>query len=227
MSSDVVFKIGVTHAHFWLDGKTPFWIDELNNVVMNGASSSTYCFTIQVGTGSNMEFLFAAFWINRTTTVSSTVEKVSKFTVHPPTSNIGRCALDVDERTPATLSVKAWLKFSALIRFELDIVDISFFLQRIEFRTFQSFFGLPQALVPQWVLRPFWAHERSKPGARYARRCFSESCLSESCLTEAPCGITITRPTGGYVGHVVDRRLCGSRPLARGRGQADRLGNKQ
>ena len=41
------------------------------------------------------------------------------------------------------------------------------------------------ALVPQWVLRPFSAHERSKPGARYARRCFSESCLCESCLSEA------------------------------------------
>ena len=46
-----------------------------------------------------------------------------------------------------------------------------------------------QALVPQWVLRPFWAHERSKLGARYATRCLSESCLSESCLTEASSGI--------------------------------------
>ena len=44
---------------------------------------------------------------------------------------------------------------------------------------------------PQWVLRPFWAHERSKPGARYATRCFSESCLSESCLSEASSGITL------------------------------------
>ena len=48
-----------------------------------------------------------------------------------------------------------------------------------------------QALVPQWVLRPFWAHERSKPGARYATRCFSESCLSESCLSEALSGTTL------------------------------------
>ena len=45
--------------------------------------------------------------------------------------------------------------------------------------------------MPQWVLRPFWAHECSKPGARYDRRCFSESCLSESCLTEATCGISL------------------------------------
>ena len=51
-----------------------------------------------------------------------------------------------------------------------------------------------QALVPQWVLRPFWAHERSKPGARYATRCLSESCLSESCLTEASSGITFKTP---------------------------------
>ena len=40
-------------------------------------------------------------------------------------------------------------------------------------------------VVPHWVLRPFWAHERSKPGARYARRCFNESCLSASCFSEA------------------------------------------
>ena len=47
-----------------------------------------------------------------------------------------------------------------------------------------------RALLPQWGMRPFQAHERSKPGARYATRCLSESCLSESCLTEASSGIT-------------------------------------
>ena len=43
----------------------------------------------------------------------------------------------------------------------------------------------------QWVFRPFWAHERSKPGARYDRRCFSESCLSESCFSESSSGTTL------------------------------------
>ena len=37
-----------------------------------------------------------------------------------------------------------------------------------------------QALVPQWVLRPFWAHERSKPGARYDRLSKSWFKFSES-----------------------------------------------
>ena len=40
-----------------------------------------------------------------------------------------------------------------------------------------------------WILESDWVHERLnerlKPGARYAKRCFSESCLSESCLSEA------------------------------------------
>ena len=57
-----------------------------------------------------------------------------------------------------------------------------------------------QALVPQWVLRPFWAHdESSKPGARYATRCFSESCLSEASsgttfIVCKLCKITYYRP---------------------------------
>ena len=41
------------------------------------------------------------------------------------------------------------------------------------------------AIVPQRVLRPFWAHERSTPDARYDRRCFIEACLCESFLTDA------------------------------------------
>ena len=56
-----------------------------------------------------------------------------------------------------------------------------------------------QALVPQWVLRPFWAHERSKPGARYATRCFSESCLSESCLSGASSGTTLIDAVGIFM----------------------------
>ena len=63
-----------------------------------------------------------------------------------------------------------------------------------------------QALVPQWVLRPFWAHERSKPGARYARRCFSESCLSESCLSEATSVITIRKSVARLPPEEPDKR---------------------
>ena len=117
MSNNAFFKIGVrqpgtgTLLTRW-EISIPNWTTMLLQMVQ----VCQHCFTIQIGTGSSMEFLFAAFRINRTNTVLSTVEKVSKFIVHPSSDSMQCYASDVDEWTPATLSAKARQKLSALIR---------------------------------------------------------------------------------------------------------------